>query len=136
MGVFDTFAISAGGMTAQRARMDVIASNLANASTTKTPEGTPYRRRDVVLMSETPTDFKQTLSGVMVEKIVEDPSPFPRKYEPGNPNADKDGFVLYPNIDPIEEMVNLLSSVRSYEANVTSMSALKEMMMKALEIGR
>lgn len=136
MSIFEAFAVSASGLTAQRTRLETIMSNVANVSTTRTPEGTPYRRKDVVLVSSGSNDFKDCLQGVLVGGIVEDQSPFLRKYEPNHPDADKDGYVLYPNIDPAEEMTNLVAATRSFEANVTAMNALKESMNKALEIGR
>ncbi len=136
MGAFSSLELSGTGLTAQRTRIDVIMSNLANASTTRTPEGTPYRRKDVILSSDRGADFKGALEGVTVTGIVEDKENFIRKYEPNHPDADPNGYVLYPNVDAVEEMTNLMSAVRCYEANVTSMNAVKEMMMKALEIGR
>lgn len=136
-------AISAGGLDAQRKRMNVIASNLANASTTKTPEGGPYKRRDVVFESVPVTEFGKVLNskmdeaqGVKVTEIVEDTRPPRMVYDPSHPDADKEGYVALPNIDVIEEMTNMMAATRSYEANISAVNATKSMSMKALEIGK
>ncbi len=150
MGFFSVFDIAASGMTAQRIRMNVISSNLANADTTRTPEGGPYRRKDVVFVPaslEKPSgDFGDYLrrmlfesnrpEGVKVLDIVEDKKPFRKVYDPYHPDADKDGYVLYPNVDVVEEMVNLISASRSFEANVTAFNSAKDMVLKLLEMGR
>jgi flagellar basal-body rod protein FlgC len=146
MSLFSALDINATGLTAQRRRIEVISSNLANANTTRTAEGTPYRRRDLVFEA-TPVaaDFSATLDsaldssrerGVEVAGIYEDDTPFTRRYEPAHPDADAEGFVQYPNISPVEEMVNLLSATRSFEANVQSMNAIKELARRSLEIGK
>lgn len=147
MGYFGALDIGASALTAQRLRMDTISQNIANANTTRTENGTPYRRRIVVFeeksqskpFSEYLTDSSKeqfTGNGVKVAKIVEDNSPLKRVYDPGNPDADKDGYVQMPNVDTITEMVNMISATRAYEANVTSINTTKSMAMKALEIGR
>jgi len=150
MGFFSVFDIAASGMTAQRIRMNVISSNLANADTTRTPEGGPYRRKDVVFVPaslEKPSGdfgdyFRRMLfesnrpEGVRVLDIVEDKKPFRKVYDPYHPDADKDGYVLYPNVDVVEEMVNLISASRSFEANVTAFNSAKDMVLKLLEMGR
>ena|ERR1044072_956853 len=146
MSIFSSLDISATGLTAQRQRIEVISSNLANANATRTEEGGPYRRKDLVFESTSPNDtFDQAFGteleklanrGVQVAGIYEDGSPFVRKYEPSHPHADKDGYVLYPNVNPIEEMVNLLSATRSFEANTQAVSAIKEIASKSLEIGK
>lgn len=147
MGYFTSLDIGASALTAQRLRMDTIAQNIANANTTRTDKGTPYRRRAVIFEtknSEIPfseyltkaSKDKYIGSGVRVAKIVEDPTPFKRIYDPGNPDADKDGYVQMPNVDIITEMVNMISATRAYEANVTSINTTKSLAMKALEIGR
>lgn len=147
MGYFGALDIGASALTAQRLRMDTISQNIANASTTRAENGTPYRRRIVVFeeksqgkpFSEYLTDSSKeqfTGNGVKVAKIVEDSSPFRRVYDPGNPDADADGYVQMPNVDIITEMVNMISATRAYEANVTSINVTKSMAMKALEIGR
>jgi len=137
MSFFRVMDVAASGLGAQRLRMEAVASNLANAGTTRTPEGGPYRRRDVVFES-TPMDFRSALGaasrGVRVAGVVEDASEPQLRYEPGHPDADPQGYVTYPNVDSVVEMVNLLSAARSYEANVTVMEATKNLMLRALEI--
>ncbi|HZX45990.1 MAG TPA: flagellar basal body rod protein FlgC [Clostridia bacterium] len=148
MGIFNAINLSATGLTAQRLRMDVIAKNIANASTTRTENGLPYRRQ-VVIFEENCRNkaFSQFLSeesrrlflkdgGVKVKGIVDDKSPFKRIYDPGHPDADEEGYVLMPNVDVVVEMVNMISAARAYEANVTALNATKGMAQKALEIGR
>jgi flagellar basal-body rod protein FlgC len=148
MGIFNAINVSATGLTAQRLRMDVIAKNIANASTTRTENGLPYRRQ-VVIFEENCRNkaFSQFLSeesrrlflkdgGVKVKGIVDDKSPFKRMYDPGHPDADAEGYVLMPNVDTVVEMVNMISAARAYEANVTALNAAKGMAQKALEIGR
>ncbi len=138
-GWFRVMDVSASALAAQRSRMEAVASNLANAQTTRTPEGGPYRRRDVVFEA-TPVAraFDDVLAGavrgVRVADVVEDPSPPRLRYEPGHPDADTQGFVAYPNVEVPVEMVNLLSAARSYEANVTVIEATKNMLLRALEI--
>lgn len=145
MGFDHAFSVLASGLEAQRARLAAVSSNLANVQTTRTPEGGPYRRRDVVFTAapvETPFDgalasqLEALDRGVEVSAVVTDPRPFKTAYEPGHPDADEDGYVQYPNINPMEEMVNMMSALRSYEANVTAVNATKSMAMKALQIGR
>lgn len=147
MGYFSSLGISASALTAQRLWMDTISQNIANASTTRTEKGTPYRRRLVVFEEKTPdVPFSEYLSrssrdryigsGVRVAKIVEDSSPLKRVYDPGNPEADAEGYVNMPNVDIITEMVNMISATRAYEANITSINTSKSMALKALEIGR
>ncbi len=147
MGYFSSLEIGASALTAQRLRMDTISQNIANASTTRTDKGTPYRRRVVVFEEKaSAVPFSEYLSkssrdryigsGVRVAKIVEDNSPFKKIYDPGNPDADAEGYVEMPNVDTITEMVNMISATRAYEANVTSINTTKSMAMKALEIGR
>jgi len=147
MGFFTALDIGASGLTAQRLRMDTISQNIANANTTRTENGTPYRRK-IVLFEEksSNTPFSDYLtesskdkfvgSGVRVTQIADDPTPFKKTYDPGNPDADADGYVQMPNVDVITEMVNMISASRSYEANVTAMNTTKAMAMKALDIGR
>ena len=141
MSLMRALGISAEGLAAQRARMEVVASNLANAKTTRTPEGGPYRRKEPVLTAEpVAASFGDAmgaaLRGVRLERIVDDPSPPIRKFEPGHPDADAAGFVSYPNIDPVVEMVDMLSATRSYEANITMVRSIKEMSRAALGILR
>jgi flagellar basal-body rod protein FlgC len=140
MGLFDAIDVAGSGLTAQRLQMDVTAGNLANAETTQGANGQPYRRREVVLeeASGTNSSFGSVLDaatgsapsgpaagGVQVAAIVEDPSPPRRVYDPGNPDADAKGYVSLPNVNPVTEMVDLISASRSYEADVTAMQAAK-----------
>lgn len=147
MGFFTSLDIGASGLTAQRLRMDTISQNIANINTTRTEDGTPYRRREVIFEERTASDsFSSMLSaasnriasgqGVRVSKIVEDSSEFRKEYDPGHPDADENGYVSKPNVDIVTEMVNMISATRSYEANVTSINATKSMALKALEIGK
>jgi flagellar basal-body rod protein FlgC len=146
MSLFSALDISASGLTAQRRRIEVISSNLANSNTTKTAEGGPYRRKDLVFESAPVSNpfssalesemQNQSEAGVSVIGIYEDSSPFLKRYDPSHPDADAEGFVLLPNISPVEEMVNLLSATRSFEANVQSINAIKEIAQKSLEIGK
>jgi len=135
MGMFDSLRIAASGMTAERLRMDVIAENLANASTTRGVNGQPYRRKEVVL-AEGGASFEQVLKGVRVAGVVEDPTPLRRVHDPGHPDADNDGFVTLPNVQPVTEMVDLITASRGYEADVQSMNTAKQMFLKALDILR
>jgi flagellar basal-body rod protein FlgC len=141
MSLERAFEISASGLTAQRTRMETVASNLANSKVTRTAEGGPYRRRHPVFVAETAAvAFGDQLGGalrrVRVERIVEDTSPPILRHEPGHPDADERGFVAYPNVDPVREMVDMLSATRSYEANVTTISSIRSMLRAALEIVR
>ena len=145
MDFFDALHASSAGLAAQRLRMNLISANLANANTTRTEGGGPYRRKEPVFaaVSESPS-FGEVLSTfqtdnlpqVKVVDVVEDPSPPLMKYDPSHPDADGRGYVAMPNINLMEEMVNLISATRSYEANVSAVKAAKEMALKALEIGR
>lgn len=144
MNIEDMFSIPASGLDAQRERLNVISSNLANVNSTDTSEGGPYRRKDVVF-SAVPLREKfntllnqklDALRGVEVSEIVADTRPLKKIFEPNHPSADADGYVLYPNINAMEEMVNMISALRSYEANVTVIKSAKSMAAKALEIGR
>ncbi|QXM06154.1 flagellar basal body rod protein FlgC [Crassaminicella indica] len=145
MSLFHSINVSATGLTAERLRMDIISKNIANANTTRTSSGTPYRRQVPVFKQSSP-NFAQTLenakngqqigNGVEVVAIKEDKTPFKKVYDPGHPDADKDGYVKMPNVDIVTEMINMISSTRAYEANVTAMNAAKSMAMKALEIGK
>lgn len=143
MDYFMAMDISASGMTTQRFRLDTVALNLANASTTRGIEGGPYRRQQVILGERAmQTSFEQMLAwekgvryaGVEVVQVQEDDSPPRLVLEPGHPDADERGFVRYPNIDPVGEMVILLEAVRLYEANVRALNAGKEMALRALQI--
>jgi len=135
VGLFDALNVSASGMSAERLRMDVIASNLANANTTRGADGQPYRRQEVILQEKSPS-FGEVLGGVMVAGIVDDPTPPRRVYDPGHPDADKNGYVTMPNVNPVTEMVDLITSSRGYEANVTAMNAAKQMFTKTFDVLR
>jgi len=135
------FRIAASGMSAQRTRMDVIANNIANAETTVTPEGGPYRRRSVLFSEIASHAFgdKQKAGGVQVTGIVREMNndkAFTRVYDPGHPQADADGWVLRPNIHVMAEMVNLMEATREYDANVTMLNNMRQVTTKALDIGR
>lgn len=136
MNEFLTMTVSATGMTAQRLRLDVIASNIANSETTRTPEGTPYRRR-VPIFSEYLLKNRETQSsGVKVSRIAEDMSSFRVVYDPSHPDADENGYVQLPNVNVIREMIDLINAQRSYDANVSAFNTVKEMINSALQIGR
>jgi flagellar basal-body rod protein FlgC len=143
LGMFSGLNISGSALTAQRLRMDVISSNMANADTTRAEkvngQWVPYRRKMVSFQSQLSTAMNNGtpgLGGVRVNKIVEDQTPFKLVYDPSSPDAGPDGYVKMPNVDPLKEMVDLMSATRSYEANVTVLNANKSMLMKALQIGR
>lgn len=133
MDLFTAMDISASGMRAQRTRMNIISSNIANAHTTRTAEGGPYQRRDVVFRENT---FEKQLSSVEVERIVNDERQGNRIYDPDNPDADENGYVTMPNVNIMEEMVNMVGATRAFEANTTAVKAQKDMALKALSIGR
>lgn len=148
MKINSAFDISSSALTAQRLRMDVIASNIANADTTRARyvdgKWQPYQRKLVVMESKQPS-FSNVLNskldefrggGVKVTQIVGDRSPYKPVYDPTHPDADENGYVLMPNVDLMKEMVDMIAASRSYEANVTALNATKGMLMKALEIGR
>jgi flagellar basal-body rod protein FlgC len=139
-----TFAIAASALRAERLRLDVIASNLANANTTRTEAGGPYRRRHVVFETELMgSDFGDTIAalgaddarrGVDVTAVVEDPTPARLVFDPGHPDANAEGYVAYPNVNPVLEMVDLMAATRAYEANVQVVNATKRMAESALSI--
>ena len=138
---FTAMEVSASGLSAQRTRMNVSASNLANAQTTQAEGGGPYKRRDVVLAAtDVPglagTDLAQAVRGVQVQQIDQDTAPPRLEYDPGHPQANAQGYVAYPNINPVEEMVDMITASRAYEAGITTMSTAVSMAEKALGIGR
>jgi flagellar basal-body rod protein FlgC len=135
MDSFGVFQVSASALAAQRQRMNTIASNMANAHSTRTAEGGPYRRQDVVFTTDAEGSGQAGLAGVKVSGIVRDESPFKMIYDPGHPDADNDGFVATPNVNVIEEMVNMMMASRAYEASVTAFNLSKSMYMKTLELG-
>lgn len=138
--------ISSSGMTAQRARLNAISSNIANINTTQTPEGGPYRRKDVVFEAMpdarnfgeilTSSNPKSNMQRVQVTDVVSDLKAPLMKYDPDHPDANPEGYVAYPNINLMEEMTNMLQATRAYEANVSALQASKDMAMSALELGR
>lgn len=145
MSFIDALNISGSGLTAQRLRMNLISSNLANAQTTRTEKGGPYQRQEAVFAARPlDSDFNRMLTSrldpetaqVKVVEVVEDPRPPIMKFDPDHPDADADGYVAFPNIQVLEEMVNLMTASRSYEANVAAVKAAKAMALRALEIGR
>ncbi|HLT20015.1 MAG TPA: flagellar basal body rod protein FlgC [Thermomicrobiales bacterium] len=150
MSLFDSMQISVSGLSAQRVRMDVIASNIANVDTLETAQGGPYIRKRVRFETTNPATgdivrvsaFDDVLAnraigqGVRVSAIEEDPAALELVYDPDNPSADEDGFVLRPDIDLVTEMTDMLSATRAYEANITVLNALKSMAMTALDISR
>jgi flagellar basal-body rod protein FlgC len=133
-------AASASALNAERTRIEVAVSNLANAESTRGPDGEPYRRRAVVLASD-PGVFDDRLRdsgavGVKVVGVVEDDQAFKRRYEPSHPDADADGFVAVPNVEPAEEMVDMLSAARAYQANLTAINLVRDMVQRALELAK
>lgn len=143
MAFLNSLNISGSALTAQKLRMDVISSNIANASTTRTEDGETYRRKMVVFQEGSAfanvmdsVNQREALSGVEVSEIVEDQSPLKAVYNPSHPDADENGYVMMPNVDTASEMIDMMSATRSYEANVTAFNAVKMMAAKALEIGR
>lgn len=146
-GVFSPFAISASALTAERLRMDVISNNIANANTTRTLEGGPYIRQRVVFAPRfdpapafsplVPTMTPEGLPvGVRATGIMKDPSPPKMVYDPGHPDANAEGYVAYPNVNVVNEMVDMISATRAYEANITVFNATKSMALQALTIGK
>jgi flagellar basal-body rod protein FlgC len=152
MGLFDSLDISASGLTAQRLRMDVTSENLANAQSTRDANGQPYRRKEVVLqeasgnggfggalqtaMGSAAGSGSPAGAGVQVSGIVQDATPGRRVYDPTNPDANRQGYVTMPNVNPVTEMVDLIDSSRAYEANVTAMQSAKQMFTKTLDLLR
>lgn len=146
MGLFQAFNISATGMTAERFRTDIIAQNIANVNTTSTENGTPYRRKIVTFQTKEVTPFSQFYStsrnmavgnGVKVKTVKEDTeTDFTMTYDPSHPDANEDGYVLYPNVNVVTEMTNLIDATRAYEANATAFEASKSLAQAGLSIGQ
>ena len=145
MDFFDAIHASSSGLSAQRLRMNLISGNLANVNTTRTRAGGPYRRKEAIFAARPLEEsFKKILadrqrnqlSMVTVNRVIEDSNPPVMKYDPQHPDADEKGYVAMPNINIMEEMVNMISATRGYEANVTALKAAKEMASRALEIGK
>lgn len=145
MDFMTAFDIGSSALSAKRTQMNIISQNLANVKTTRTPEGGPYRRKSVTLAA-TPVDspfskamnsaLDRELKGVRVLDIATDQRPLKQVYEPGHPDADPEGYVSYPDINVVEEMTNMMTTMRSYEANVSTLENIKTMYNKALELGR
>ncbi len=141
MNLLTTLDVNASGLTAQRRRVEVSSANLANSQTTRTIDGGPYRRKDVVFQS---TSFQESLGaamdrgveGVEVSDIIDDARPFDRRYEPGHPDADAEGYVSYPNVNSMEEMANLVEASRSYESNIAVIGIVKSMITRTLDLGK
>jgi len=132
---------SASALNVERTRIEVAVSNIANAESTRGPDGQPYRRRDVILGSDEISSFDSALghasaTGVKVNAVVQDQTPFRRRYEPSHPDADASGFVSLPNIDTPQEMVDMLGAARAYQANLAAIGMIRELVSKALELGR
>ncbi|WP_022669666.1 flagellar basal body rod protein FlgC [Hippea alviniae] len=136
MSVFDSLNIASSGMSAQRLRMNIISANIANADSVKTKEGGPYKRRDVVFEAVNYDKFGDVLKEVKVADIVRDDTPPKLVYDPSNPLANKDGYVAYPNINPVVEMVNLIDAMRTYQANASVIDSAKQMVQSALSVLR
>ncbi len=141
MDFFTAMEVSASGLSAQRTRMNVAASNLANAQTTQAAGGGPYKRRNVVMAAvDAPgtagTDMQNAVKGVEVSQITQDGNPPRLEYDPGHPQANAQGYVAYPNINPVEEMVDMITASRAYEAGITTMTTAVSMSERALGIGK
>jgi flagellar basal-body rod protein FlgC len=143
MSLFSSLSVSASGMDAQRTRAELLVENLANAETTRTPEGGPYRRKDVVFQSqEVGSPFSGVLSdemngsstGVGISNMIVDQRDPEKRYLPGHPDAGADGYVSFPRLNPAEEMVDLVSASRGYQANVASMTSVKEMLQRSIDL--
>jgi flagellar basal-body rod protein FlgC len=143
MSLFSVLSVSASGMAAQRTRAELLVENLANAETTRTPEGGPYRRKDVVFTSSAQTspfsavfqtEMASGVTGVEVADVVEDTREPDKRYVPGHPDADKEGYVAFPRINPAEDMVDLLGASRGYQGNVAAMTAIKDMILHSIEL--
>lgn len=144
MTFINSLDISATGLSAQRLRMNLISSNMANINTTRTETGEPYKRKDAIFQTIQRDGFQTVLDeqtsapegGVQVANIIEDQKPFIEKYDPGHPDADENGYIRLPNVNIVEEMVNMISASRSFEANATAVRNTKDMANAALEIGK
>ncbi len=146
MNLFGVMGISASGLSAERTRAEVVAGNMANAESTRTAEGGPYQRKEVVFQSEAPSSFRMQLAsaggaasnaaagGVAVRSIVSDTAAPIMRYEPSHPDADADGFVAYPNINPVLEMTDLMGAARAYQMNASAIQAAKQMIQQSIEL--
>jgi flagellar basal-body rod protein FlgC len=146
MGIFTTLEVSGSALSAERQRAEVVAANMANADTTRTPEGGPYRRKQVVFSSSPVNSFRMLLvnsagenanlgtASVRLSSVVEDPAQPIMRYEPGHPDANAEGYVAYPNINPVQEMADLMDAVRAYQLNAAAVSASKQIVTGAIDI--
>ena len=143
MSLLSSLSVSASGMAAQRTRAELLVQNIANSETTRTAEGGPYKRRDVVFSSSPQTSefsaiFQRELdnpaTGVEVSDIVEDSSEPDKRYIPGHPDADKDGYVAFPHINPAEDMADLVGAARGYQGNIAAMAAVKDMILRSIDL--
>lgn len=143
MSLLSALSVSASGMSAQRTRAELLVENLANAETTRTPDGGPYKRKDAVFTSAAQsspfaavfqTEMDSGVDGVQVSDVIEDSSDPQKRYLPGHPDADSDGYVAFPNINPAEDMADLMSASRGYDANVAAMTALKDMILRSIDL--
>lgn len=145
MNLFDSLSVSGSALAAERQRSEIITANLANAETTRTSAGGPFHRREVVFKSEAMPSFRfalahstsklgPTAGSVEVSEVVDDPTPPVMRYEPGHPDANKDGYVAYPAINPVMEMADLMGSVRAYQLNASAVSAAKQMIQQSIDI--
>ena len=142
--LFGMLEISGSALRAERVRAEVVTSNMANAETTRTPDGKPFQRKQVVFRSQMPASFPRMLNvaagaygrgeGVQVADVVADPAPPEMRFDPGHPDADAQGFVAYPAIDPVREMVDLMGAVRAYELNSSAVQATKQMIQQSIDI--
>ena len=145
MSLFSAISVSASGLDAQRTRAEILVENLANAETTRTPEGGPYRRKDAVFATESPdlpfqsvfqSQLQEDVSGVGVSEITVDNREPDKHYLPGHPDADANGYVAFPRVNPAEDMVDLMSASRGYQANVAAISAVKDMIQRSIDLFR
>ena len=145
MGPFDILSLSGSALSAERQRSEIIAANMANAETTHTDGGGPFKRKEVVFSSTSNASFHlafasagghtgKTAGTVRISKVVDDATPPVMRYEPGHPDADKDGFVAYPAINPVQEMVDLMGSTRAYQLNASAVTAAKQMIQQSIDI--
>ena len=144
MSLFSLLSVSSSGMAAQRVRAEILTQNLANAETTRTPEGGPYKRQDIVFeeqqvgssFNDVLTDQMSGPTGVRVSEIKVDDREAPKRYLPGHPDADKDGYVAFPRVNPAEDMVDLMGAARGYQANIAAVSAVKDMIQRSIDLLR
>lgn len=145
MSLFSVLSVSASGMSAQRTRAELLVENLANSETTRTPEGGPYKRKDVVFSSQPQsspfgaifqTEMSAGVNGVQVSDVIEDPLPGDKRFIPGHPDADKEGYVTFPRVDPSADMVDLLGASRGFEANIAAITAIKDMINHSIDLLR